>query len=162
MFLESKDKEMLSLALALENGILVQAAKADNMPLMIAESTVDRYTQNALVKLTNKEGLLMPLTAKTIKLISPTELWALNYLAVKKVLSNGGQQLNELPYTLMCAFSNFREKNPGNDEALAKLNLVEVTNVVFATEFDMIFALIGIEHLLSVLRVMNAAKVPAL
>lgn len=157
MFLQPKDSEMYALALALENGLITQ--DKNPMALQIAEATIDRYNQNALNAL-SKDGMLLALTAKTIKLLSPTELWALNYLGVKKVMSTRTSE--ELPYTLMCAMTHFREKNPGNESAMEKLTYVDITNIVFATEFDMIFAIIAIEHLLNVFKLIEDSKVPAI
>lgn len=153
MFLQPKDSEMYALALALENGLMTQ--DKNPMALQIAEATVDRYMDNALKALT-KDGMYVPLTAKTIKLLSPTELWALNYLAVKKVV--GSNKSGQTAYTLQCAINNFRDKNPGNESQMERLNYVEVTNIVFATEFDMFFAIIAMEHLFDVFALMEASK----
>jgi hypothetical protein len=154
MFLQPKDQEILALALALDNGN--KTFEKNPMALNIAESTVDRYANNALAHLTN-DIYIVPLTAKSISRITPVELWALNYIAVKHLLANRTNN-SELPYTLMSALTNFREKNPGNDEAMGNISLVEVTNVVFATEFDLIFALIAIEHIFKVNKLINESK----
>lgn len=148
MFFKPDDTDIYALALSLESGLLSNNQESLN----IAFSSVDRYCDYAMRSL-SENNMILPLTPKTISRLKPVELWALNFLAVKKILESN--KANELPYLVICALNHFRDKFPGNESQMEKLTAVDITNIVFATEFDLIFAIHGIEFMIAYYQVIN-------
>lgn len=155
MFLESNEPNIKALSLSLHQAFISSYA-GDSIPLQIADSSATQYAELAFNSLRNGDFIL-PLTAKTIQKLTPVQLWALDYVGVMKLLNNQKKE-DGIPYTIQSALTNFREKFPGHDKAMENITQAEIVNIVFETEFDLVFALIGIEHMLNVKRIMFASK----
>jgi hypothetical protein len=146
MILAPKNQETLSLALALENG-MQQAENGNQEPLNISNLTVDRYIESIIRDFSNEENMISVVPVSKIHALSHTQLWALCYISVQNVLRAKEGRLN---YTLLSAIETFREENP-EFVTPERLTLVDLTNLVFQTEYDLVLAMNGFENVLDFL-----------
>jgi hypothetical protein len=147
MILKPNNPETFSLALALENGI---AQGIESESLAMANYTLNTYIDSILIDLSNKDGESKQVQVQPVSVIhslSNTQFWVLCYIAVQQILTTLQGNLN---YTLMSAFATFKEENPNINIDSEIYTTVDITNIVFETEFDLAIAYVGLEHILSV------------
>lgn len=145
MYLAPTNQETLALALSIENGIKLGN---ESEALLIANGTIDNYIGSILQKISNNENHMIEVKpVSVIHDLSNTQFWVLCYVAVQQTLT---QLQGNLSYTLMSAIATFKEENPEINIDAEMFTTVDVTNIVFQTEYDLGVAFIGLEHILSI------------
>lgn len=148
MLTPPNNQETFALCLSIENGIKLGT---ESEALKIANVTVDNYVGTILQKLSNQEtGAIEVKPVSVIHELSNTQLWVLCYVAVQNILT---QLQGNLSYTLMSAIETFKELNPEIKIEGQEINSVDITNIIFTTEYDLAVAFIGLEHILNVVMI---------
>lgn len=145
MVLTPTDQETLSLALALENGL---KQGAESQALALANGNLDLYIDSILRDLSGDNGMLSALTPLAIDKLSVAQFWSLVYLGVQNELNRSPGVLS---FTLFSAINTLVEKRPEHKEVCIDVPLspVDITNIVFNTEFDLPLSLMALENILA-------------
>lgn len=142
MLLPPKNEETFALAFAIENGL--KAGMLDGTlsePLSIANFTIENYVNTIIDKIVvNGQFEVKPVSV--IHNLSNTQLWVLCYIGVQEVLK---QLQGNLNYTIMSAIETFKEENPNINIEMDGYSAIDITNIVFDTEFDIVLFYLGLE-----------------
>jgi hypothetical protein len=143
MILQPTNQETLALAMSLDNGIK-EAEKNNFEPLEIAAETLDRYIQSIMRFLSNEEDMILVHPVSKIHSLSHTQFWVLCYVGVQNIFKENKGQLN---YTLLSALETVKNDNT-NLIFPNTLNLVDFTNIVFQTEYDIVLSMNALESIM--------------
>lgn len=155
MVLEPKNVQIKALAAMVEDGIQKGPTSEE---FISAHKTVDMHIDSFLQKLhaTDNGGARL-LTPAFVKTINDQEFWSLIYFAVKEDImkANANNQTGEmnLSYKIASAINTLAEEHPEEAKNVidVPLTFVDITNIIFNTEFDLVFVAAAVDVIFQVL-----------
>lgn len=162
MILEPVNVQVKALALMVEDGIKKGPQSEE---FTSAHKTVDMHIDSFLQKLYSTEnGAAKLVTPSFIKEINDQEFWSLIYFAVKEDIVRANrfnpEGQTQLSYKIASAINTLAEEHPEEKDKVidVPLTFVDITNIIFNTEYDLVFVLAAIDYIFAALAEMEQAS----
>lgn len=162
MILEPQNPQVKAIAIMLEDGLQKGPMSEE---FAGAHKTIDMQIDSFLQKMhSSPEQGPRVMTPKFINDLSPAEFWSLVYLGVKNDLdaanANRKEEDRGLSYTLASAINTLTESRPELESLCINqpLSLVDITNIVFETEYDLLYVHKAVDVIFEILNNMQAAQ----